>query len=295
MVVATSGVLGVNELQYNEEVTFGTKKTASPTYLAVGVTSTPEFNGGPASELIPKSGSEDAHKILSGKKSYGLKFSYRPVDILFAAYGITAQGGGSQTIDKSLTMMRAGKLNAVTTYYFIQGARVETMTIKGGPGMPHVIDVEMKGKSIPAPNSGHGLTTPTLATATSAVNWKWEDGGAAPLSWNSSGIDVTDINVRIQRSLKEVHAGDNTAAEITYLQPTERKITGNFTHVHQDTTLIDDMEAGTLRTLAWVLKTGSGTLTLSQVKLDAMTSLSMPESDVIYEKYNFTAVSAAIA
>ena len=295
MVVPTSGALIVDELQYDEETTFGTKVTSSPTYLAVGVTTNPEFSGGPETISVPITGDEDAHKLLLGKESYALKFSYKPVDILFSTYGVNSQGGGSTTIDKSLTMMLSGKMSGTTNYYFAHGCRVETMTFKGGPGRVHEIDVEMKCKQIPAPATSHGLSGQTLATAVSGTPWKFEDGGASPISWNSSGIDCTDITVRFQRNLKEIYAGDGTTARITYLHPTERKITGTMTVVHTAKTLLDDEIAGTLRTLAWVLKTGSGTLTLSNVKLDALSSLAMPESDVVFEKYNFTATTAALA
>ena len=293
MAVPSSGTLIVRPPQYVEEVTFGTTPAVSPTLLWIGVVSKPDLSGGPESIDIPAVATEDPYTIIQGKALYKLKLSYLLQQSTFAKYGVVARVGAG-TIDKSVSVLWSAKLNDVENYYFLKGARINSLTLKGGPGKPTSVDVEMWGKNSPLPNISSGLTTPTFATDPATAPWRFEDGGAAPITWNAVAVEVTEITVKFARNLKPVYAGDNAAVEVLYMPPAKRLITGSMTVVHTGTALLTDILTPALRTLAWVLKSATSTLTLTNVRLNPLDSLEMPEEDVTYEKISFIAKAAAL-
>src|SRR5260370_8214465 len=133
----------LKELQFSEETTYGTLPP-SPIFTPVGYEPRIMFRVDPRMLVGPQPGSEDPETIQGGAANeITWDVTYRMTDTLFARYGVNAQGGGSGTIDKSLTLLMSVKLSATTeTWIILQGARPNVTVISSRatpPPEPRII------------------------------------------------------------------------------------------------------------------------------------------------------------
>lgn len=289
----TGGYLVVKQPQYVEESTFGTTPAASPILNWIGIIDNFDPTVDIQAQYIRQVGSEDAIKSILGKETYQAKLEYLLQNSAFAKYATQAQGGGAGTIDKSLSILTSVKIAGTENYIFLKGSRIKSFKLSGKPGEPLKASADIIAKQKTTPSTTHGLTTPTFATDPATAPWNFNDGGANPVTWGALALDVTEINVSFERNLEPIYVLGDT--KLKYLPPKAREITGDFTVTWDETTKYADLVALTERTLSWVLKSATSTLTLSNVSLKKLDSLAMKPEDVIFEKYSFTARSASLS
>src|SRR5438132_5214522 len=111
------------------------------------------FRFDPKILAIPQPGTEDPQTIRAGNSNeITWDVSYRMTDTTFVKYGVNAQGGGSGTIDKSLTLLMSVQLNATTeTWISLQGARPDITTISGRAGGRLEAQIIDKSHTMPVP------------------------------------------------------------------------------------------------------------------------------------------------
>src|SRR5207253_9472896 len=119
----------------------------SPAFLPIGYEPRVMFRFDPKMLVIPQPGNEDPESIQAGNSNeITWDVTYRITDTTFAKYGVNAQGGGSGSIDKSLSLLMSVQLNATTeTWIILQGARPDITTISGRAG--GVLEARIIGKS----------------------------------------------------------------------------------------------------------------------------------------------------
>src|SRR6185437_1871084 len=125
----STGVGLVHSAEYVEEATFGTFPT-NPAMLWVGADlqwdDSPNLN----SISLGALGSEDLKYILGGKQEYRISLDFAVQTSTPLKYLVNSQGGGAGTIDKSLSLLVTPKINGVTNYLKVTGARPDSGSIK---------------------------------------------------------------------------------------------------------------------------------------------------------------------
>ncbi len=291
--IPSGGFLVVKQPQDVEETTFGVTPTASPTFNWIGAVESFDPQADMSAQEVRQVGSEDAYKVLLGKEVYNAKIEYLLQASRFAKYVVNAQGGGSGTIDKSLSILTSVKLNGTENFVFLKGSRVKSLKLAGKPGEPIKASAELVCKEITTPSALHGLTTPTFASDPATAPWNFQDGGTSPITFGGTALDVTEINITFERNLEPIYVLGDT--KLKYLPPKHRGVKGDMTILWTGTSNYADLLALTERTLVWTLKTGVSTLTLNNVSLNKLDSLTMKPEDVLFEKFSFTARAASLS
>src|SRR5256886_16139284 len=225
MTVPIGAWLTLKELQFCEEATYGILP-ASPTFTPVGYEPRAMFRFDPKMLAIPQPGNEDSETIQAGNSNeITWDVTYRMTDTTFAKYGVNAQGGGSETIDKSLTLLMSVQLNATTeTWIILQGARPDITTISGRAG--GVLEARIIGKSQTMPVPVQLDPGYTYATSSTAQPIQLNDRGLTPLPIARAPYHVNCITVNVNRNLSTLpHPGAHTPHIIL---PQNRQLTGIF-------------------------------------------------------------------
>jgi hypothetical protein len=292
--VLTHASLVIKSLEYVEETTFGVTPT-NPTMNFVANTAKwmPKYKMD--NQAYRRLGSEDVYSIIQGKKIVSSQITFSPTNSTFLKYGISPQGGGTGTIDKSLSIGFSFTLNGVVNYVLLPGSRINQTKISGNPNKAAIdVTIDLVHADMATPSITDYIGTGAHATADTNTPWNFASGGALPVTWGGTGQAVEDINVTIVRNIAQKYIlGQLTPA---YQRNTIREVKADFTRYHYDTTLEADMKAATPRTLAWVLASAVSTLTLSGGVLSDLSGRDLDASskNPIIEKYGVTALSATI-
>ena len=294
MVVTASAQLIVRPPQYVEETTEGTTPTASPSFTICGVPKSLSFKINGNFFDVSQLGDEDLVTQAQGVQEYESTLVFTLVNSTFLKYGVNDANYGTPagTISQSLSILFSYYMNGTENYVILKGSRVKDCSVTGEIGKEIEVTFNMVHTSISTPNTSHGLTTPTLVSTTSGSVWDWISGGADPVSWNSAAQNCRKITVNINRNTKSDHTLGNLDPHSS--QPHGRRITGSFTVLHTATTNEADFKAGTARTLAWVLKSATSTLTLSNVKLRSFSTEHVDE-DTNIEDYEFGCLTGTVS
>src|SRR6266487_1938796 len=273
----------VKELQYAEESSYGVLP-GSPVFNCVGYEPRVMFRVDPKMLPIYQPGTEDTETIQSAAaREITWDIVYRPIDTGFAKYGVNSQGGGSGTIDKSLTLLMSVKLNA---------ARPETTSITGRAGGNLEIRVIGKAHTFPIPTQ----TDPgyTYATSSSAQPIQLKDGGITPLSIDGLPYDVTSVTVNVERNLSTIAQPGSHSAMI--IIPQNRQITGTFGIAWETLALLTILGTLAAPTMVWTLNAALGlTLTVNVTQFTKLNSLSFASEDpALIENYAYQASTASL-
>ena len=269
--------------------------TSSPTFNWVGGVSNPQphyRHGRPGHIKIVAHEDPTASDLLPGEAKYMLDVTYYPQTSTFLKYGINAQGGGSGSIDKSLSLLWQLPLSGVSSSYIPAGFRVNTLKLAGQAGKPLVANVNGQYASLYGPTGTPLLTTPTYATDPGTKPWNFDDGGSSNVTIGGTWYDTVSIEADFARNLKPIWTMQST--NLTYLPPANRMVTGTIKNIAEAGGNIGVLEALTEQTLVWVLKSGTSTLTVSNVSFRKLSDYSIKADDVLYETYGWEGRGAVI-
>lgn len=297
MAKTTTATLFVKHPQWVAETTEGTIPTSSPTFTSLGAVKTASIKVGGNFVDVAQLGSEDLITILQGQQSYETSFTLSAVN----ATGIIARLIGAQNyatpsglINETISIIFSVYLNGTENYIICKGSRIKDGSISMDIGKETEITVNFVHTTITTPSSSHGLTNPTFASLPSGSVWGWTDGGTSPISWNSSGIDCKKFTLNIARNTTPDYTLGNLDPHSS--QAHGRRITGDFTVLWTATTLEADFKAGTARTLAAVIKTGTCTITVTGAKItDYSRDGDIGSDEAIIEQCTFKGLSVAQA
>ena len=280
------------KLEYSEEQSFGVP-VARPNYNQIGYDSQVQLSAPTNLTPLLQPGSEDP-LVLQERRidEYNIDLQYRPYDTVFAKYGFNAQGGGSGTIDKSLTLAMSILLGG-TSETFIQalGCRIDRISLGGRAGGPITCKARIASQNIPV----FTTTAPagTFAQNPSSIPLQFKDGGAQPVSIGGTSYNTNSIMVNADRGLDRIPQPGVDIAQI--IIPTTRKITGTVGLVFNTTTNYASLRNDTPFSLVWTLKTGGSTLTLSNfTRWKMLESISLVPTQTVYERYQFETLNGTL-
>ncbi len=242
--------------------------------------------------MVPQVGTEDLKYILKGAEVYTFDMEYGLQTSTFAKYGISSQGGGTGTIDKSLSVLFSAKLNAVENFVQILGSRIGSFTISSSAGQLTKAKCQLMAQAIPVPSASSPIGSGSFATDPATNPWTFYDGGSNPVTIGAVNPDVRDFSVTFERNLEKLHVLGQSKQK--FLPPKQRRITGQFTIIWEDVNQYTNLTSDTAVTIAWVLKTATSTLTLSGCKIHKLDDFKFSPTEVVYEKYAFSALTASI-
>src|SRR5438128_1751182 len=258
--IPIGGWLVSKKLTFAEEASFGVQ-AANPAYSQIGYDSLVNISAPTNLSPLLQPGSEDPQVLAErGMDLYNIDLNYRPFDTLFAKYGFNAQGGGSGTIDKSLSLAMSIALGGSgETFIQALGCRVGSTSIGGKAGGPITVRAKIACQNIPVPSTT--VLPGSFASSPSSIPIQFKDGGAQPVSIGGTQYNVNSINVQADRGLERIPQPNSQIAQL--IIPTTRKITGTIGIVWLNTDNYSRLKNDTSFTLTWTLKTGGSTLTLT--------------------------------
>ena len=284
------GLQVVDTIQYVEESTFGTFPT-NPTMNWVGVDMQYSDNADMGSILIRNLGSEDLKYVEKGADNYDITLDYAIQTSAFLKYLANSQGGGSGSIDKSLSLVIAPKVNATTEYLAISGCRPDSGSIKWQLGKELRANVKLFAQTIAAYSTTSPVGTGTFATDPGTAPWIFTSPGSSGITIGGTAYDINDLTISFKRNLNRVRAiGQSTAR---YIVPTVRDITFDVTILLEATANYSALLNDTSQTIVAPLLNGTSTLTLSNAYF-VKQGKSIKVNDVIMEKYSGVAETATL-
>jgi hypothetical protein len=246
--------------------------------------------------MVPQVGTEDLKYILKGAEVYNVEMEYALQNSTFAKYATQPQGSGIGSIDKSLSFLFSAKLggNVSGTENFLQlvGTRVDSLTLSVKAGELAKAKLQLQGKAIPVASTTSPVGTGTFATDPATNPWTFYDGGTNPVTIGAVNPDVREFSCTFQRNLDRLHVLGQSQQK--FLPPKQRRITGTFTILWEDVNQYTNLTSDTGVTISWVLKTATSTLTLTGCKIHKLDDFPFQPTEIVVEKYSFTALAASL-
>src|SRR5713226_3838807 len=286
-IAPSGGWFVVKNPQYVEEATYGTFPT-NPVMNWIGAVDNFDPKADMQSIMVPQVGTEDLRYILKGAEVYTMDLEFGLQTSTFAKYGISSQGGGAGTIDKSLSVLFSAKLNTVENFVQILGSRIGSFTISSQTGQLTKAKCQVHAKAIPVPSSSSPIGSGSFATDPATNPWTFYDGGTNPVTIGAVNPDVRDFSVTFERNLERLHVVGQSQQK--FLPPKQRRINGTFTILWEDTNQYTNLTSDTGVTINWVLKSATSTLTLTGCKIHKLDSFTFTPTEIVVEKYSFTAL-----
>src|SRR3972149_2704114 len=290
----TGGWLVLKNPQYVEEVTSGTFPT-TPAMSWIGAVGSCQPRADMQSIMVPQVGTEDLKYILKGAEVYSVELEYGLQNSTFTKYASQVQGGGAGTIDKSLSLLFSARLGGISgTENFLQltGSRIGSLTLSTRVGELTKARCQVTGKALPVPSASSPIGSGSFAADPATNPWAFYDGGTNPVTVGAANPDVREISVTFERNLERLHVLGQSQQK--FLPPKHRRISGTFTILWEDTSQYTNLANDTGVTITWVLKSGTSPLTLSNCKIHRLEDFPFQPTEVVVEKYAFTALTASL-
>lgn len=276
---------------------YGTTPT-SPTYVIVG--NTTEINPQPDIQHVDVMhlGSEDIVDAVKTGSLYAFNFKYLPINNTLAKYATQAAGGGTGSIDESLSFAWSEKIDGTTYYNLVKGFVPTSITGTLARGVWEY-DITGVAKDIVPPNSTDQTPgTPTYPSETSTSPMSHSDGGASPFTWNSNTYGERRFSFTVTRDLAVVAVnGEN---DIIYAKAAGRTISFSAevfmgTYTTDVNELHTDWEAKTARTATYEIGS-SDTITFTNSVLTSWARTpAAGNTDAFIESITARAESCSIA
>jgi hypothetical protein len=290
----TTSLKVIKELQWVKETTRGTTPS-SPAFAAIP---TKEFSPKPNTENIKyrKLGSPDLYKGIKVREMYDFGISYSPIalDNFFKSM-INLSGTGNR--DDSYTIFLSQMQNVTGTlteqYQVARGCGISSITISVKNGELVMIDSDWIANDIATWVTTSPFTTPTYASALTAVPWSSVNCGT--ITWGGPAYDVRNFTTTINHNPDRVQVVGQS--QTTWIQQTTRDITFSFDVVFKDTTLQADARTLTARALTFVLNTvGPTTLSYTNAYIEQFDeTVSSDSTDAKTVSYSGFAENVSIA
>jgi|SRR5579875_609354 len=286
----TLGLKVVQTAQYVEESTFGAFPS-NPTMNWIGTDMQYSDSVDMGSFKYRNLGSEDLKGVEGGAQKYEITLDYAIQNSTFLKYLVNSQGGGSGSIDKSLSMLLEVPINGTNQFMEILGARPDSGSIKWQLGKELRANVKLEAQSLPAYSTSSPIGTGAFASDPGTSPFMFTDPGSGGIMVGGTAYDVNDLTVNFARNLQRV--GVIGQATSKYILPSVRDITGDITLILESVSNYSAMLNNTAQTIVAPLKSGTSTLTLSNAFFIKQ-GKSIQVKDIIYEKYSFVAESATL-
>ncbi|MDG6906040.1 MAG: hypothetical protein JRN20_09680 [Nitrososphaerota archaeon] len=284
------GLQVAESAQYVEEASYGIFPN-SPTLKWVGADMQYSDNADMGSIKKRNLGSEDLKYVLTGAQNYDLTLDYAIQNSAFLKYLVNSQGGGAGSIDESLSILIAPKINGTTEYLQALGCRPDSGSIKWALGKETRANVKLFAQTIQPYTSTNPVGSGSWATDPGTNPWIFTDPGASGITIGGVALDVNDLSVSFNRNLiRQRTIGQATAK---YIVPSVRDITGDVTVLLESTANYSALLNGTSQTIVAPLKSSTSVLTLSNSYFTKQ-GKSIQCKDILLEKFNFVCESAVL-
>jgi len=227
------------QIEYIEETNFGVlpQQTTSPAF-------TPAFlYPGPLQDLKVNYniehldyrliGSRDIYKALKSGEMYTFDIKYNPIDTTFMGYGVNLPSGPG-TIEKSLSMIFAQKINNVVNYRTFTGCRCDKIDIEITKGLLQCT-MTFFCKAISAPTITNPVTGATFAPTTTTDPWMDITSGPNPFIVGGTVYPTPRFKLGVTNNLQVVRP--NGEVQAMWIEPTHRDITVDFESFVYDSAL----------------------------------------------------------
>ena len=274
-----------------EETVLGTTP-ASPTFFEIGKIHTFNVTDDTLNHKFRVLGSEDLLKAVKTGEAFAIQLGYAMFNTQFAKYGINARGAGAGSIDKSLSILWAHKVNAALQYEIASMCRINTGSISITPDMVDVNMTIIAGNKT-APNAAHGLGSPVFITPSAVDPFVGFSGGANPLTHNSLNYDIPTFTMNFARNLHAVRV--NGQLNIIDNPSTIRVIDGSFDVVRKDQILKADARSLARRSAAYTIASGPITLTFVDMIIQQLQEgYGAADTEIIEDTYGYEATSVQL-
>jgi hypothetical protein len=288
---ATGGYHVQKAPQFVDEYSFASTPT-SASFSWIGVVD----NFSPTADMsaleFRKVGSEDLTDQRKGTEVYTTSLEYFPQNATFFRRGVIAQGGGIGSPDNAVTVLTSVLLNGTENYIKLLGTRINSVKFTGRAGEPHKIATELWSYDITRASTDpniSGIITYTSDPGTSP--WTFADGGNTPVSVSGNALPVTEMEANVTRALERIPTlGGN---KVQYLPAKNRDIKGSFTTVWTTAGHYYNLQDFNGQSMQWILTSGTS-LEMGNVNFTKLDSFSIKPTDIVYEKYSFTARSISV-
>jgi|SRR5215203_1672183 len=237
----TGGWLVQRQLQYVEEVTYGTTPT-SPTFVHAGPIT--DLSDSQETQAIKyrQIGSRDMYAMIKTGEMYSFDVTFNPLDSNLIDYAINlpGTGAGGRDIGKSLSFIKSALINGTEMYTIYKGCVADSIDISIAADTPIEVTISYICKTITTPATSHGLGTVTFGTNPTLIPWTNLSGGTNPFTWNGTAVDTPSWSTSITNNIERVKV--NGEIDVKFTEPTLRDVTFEFDTFHKDATLIADQK-----------------------------------------------------
>ena len=232
----THAGLGTNPFCYTTETAFGVKKTASPTYTAVAITTdvVPTIDG--VSIDVRQMGSHLVYAIQNSGMNYGFTIPVHPQDIGFLSRGFnppnydTPAGTSAESVQFLIKYKQAqGTAGMSDHYMFFLGCKPDSTTVTISAQALVEASMTWGVREITVPSTTSGLVTPTIPSLASITGPVLQDadGGPKPLTINAIPYAVNNFTITVNNNLIRDAFNGSGLVEALTVGPID--ITGSFT------------------------------------------------------------------
>jgi len=226
----------------------------SPTFIAVGkvtdINLQPDIQHSDTDVL----GNEDVIDAVKTMENYTFTISFEMINTTLINYAYSASGGGTGSIDESLTMMFSEYLDGTENFTAMYGCRPTSCTVNLDRGIwTATMTFMCKEITLPSATSPWSASTPVHASETSSATLTHTDSGADPFTWNSVAYPESKFSSTVTRGMS-VQAVNGTA-KIIYCKASTRRIDFSVDAFVKAVTLETDWLAKTERTAGYSIST----------------------------------------
>jgi len=262
---------------YIEEATFGTTPVASPAFIWAGPIQDMSENTDINSLDYRQIGDRDIQSMIKTGEAYSFSLKFFPLTTALMKYGINLPAGIG-TIEKSLSFIKAQKIDNVVMWTLYKGSRCNSIDVE--VAMDGAVEVTMNFlcADITTPAASNGLTTPTFGAAGAGQPMTNISGGSSPFTFDGTPHDVARLKFSVTQNLQVVKPNGELKAK--FIEPTNREVTIDF-----DTwlTAVADMTTAkslTVKQGTYTLNaTGPITATFTDIYLNAFNTADSPTAN----------------
>lgn len=225
-----------------------------PTFTAVGkvtdINLQPDIQHSDTDVL----GNEDVIDAVKTMENYTFTISFELVNTTLIDYAFSASGGGTGSIDESLSFMFSEYLDGTENYTAMYGCRPTSCTVNLDRGI-WTASMTFIAKEITLPNatSPWNGESPTYASETASATLTHTDAGADPFTWNSVAYPESRFSTTVTRGMAVQAVNGNS--KILYCKASTRRVDFSVDAFVKANTLETDFVGKTERTAGYSIST----------------------------------------